>query len=389
MAGPLALQRRQPDDTLAVRFIAEDQQPAAEIAELIAEFIAAAKTDLLIALYDCRLDETAARPIREALRDRLDRGVSVRVIYDNSFRKPQNYGDFEQVGGDFAETMTHERVAELGLPDDTLRGIEGEGLMHQKFIVRDGETVWTGSMNWTNDSMSRMENTLVALDSSQIAELFRRDFEQLWQSRRTLESGSFRTDAVALAYGGQRADADVDFSPGQGEHINEWVARRIRDAQRRIIFCSMLINSSKVLGALMEVLDQRRLELWGVYDRTQMEGVLHQWAGQPHVQWKVDAIHRLLREAEMVGKDSLPYRPGHSHNFMHNKLLIVDDAVITGSYNLSHAAQANAENMLSIVSPLMAEDAIAYVTGLRNRFLESDAQRAESDSQRPNVNRDR
>jgi phosphatidylserine/phosphatidylglycerophosphate/cardiolipin synthase-like enzyme len=144
-----------------------------------------------------------------------------------------------------------------------------------------------------------------------------------------------------------------------------------------------------VLGALMEVLDKRRLELWGVYDRTQMEGVLHQWADQPHVQWKVEAIHRLLREAEMVGKHSLPYRPGHSHNFMHNKLLIVDDAVITGSYNLSHAAQANAENMLSIVSPPLAEDAIAYVTELRNRFLESSEPRPESDSRRANVNRDR
>jgi phosphatidylserine/phosphatidylglycerophosphate/cardiolipin synthase-like enzyme len=131
----------------------------------------------------------------------------------------------------------------------------------------------------------------------------------------------------------------------------------------------MLINSSKLLNALMRVLDERSLELWGVYDRTQMEGVLRQWGSQSHVQWKVDALHRLLREAELVGKDSLPYRPGHSHNFMHNKLLIVDDLVITGSYNLSHAAQANAENMLGIVSPELAADAITYVEMLRNRFL--------------------
>ena len=113
----------------------------------------------------------------------------------------------------------------------------------------------------------------------------------------------------------------------------------------------MLINSSKLLGALMNVLDEQNLELWGVYDKTQMEGVLQQWNGQPHVQWKVDAVHRLLREAELIGKESLPYRPGHSHNFMHNKLLIVDDTVITGSYNLSHAAQSNAENMLGDRKP--------------------------------------
>jgi phosphatidylserine/phosphatidylglycerophosphate/cardiolipin synthase-like enzyme len=55
---------------------------------------------------------------------------------------------------------------------------------------------------------------------------------------------------------------------------------------------------------------------------------------------------------------------------MHNKLLIVDDTVITGSYNLSHAAQNNAENMLAITSPALAEDAIAYVRMLRDRFLQ-------------------
>jgi phosphatidylserine/phosphatidylglycerophosphate/cardiolipin synthase-like enzyme len=120
---------------------------------------------------------------------------------------------------------------------------------------------------------------------------------------------------------------------------------------------------------LMEVLDRGELELWGVYDRTQIDGVVEQWADQPHVQWKVDAVHRLLREAELVGKQSEPYRPGHSHNFMHNKLLIVDDMVITGSYNLSHAAQRNAENMLAIDNPALAADAIEYVQFLRNRFL--------------------
>ena len=183
-----------------------------------------------------------------------------------------------------------------------------------------------------------------------------------------------------MRYAGKEAETDVDFSPGQGEFINEWVARKVSGARTRIVFCSMLINSSKLLGALMKVLDERSLELWGVYDRTQMEGVLHQWENQPHVQWKVEAIQRLLREAELVGKDSLPYRPGRSHNFMHNKLLIVDDLVITGSYNLSHAAQANAENMLAISSPELAADALTYVQMLRNRFLERPGQT--SDQQR-------
>ena len=377
MVSPTVLAPKQTGDTLAVRFIAEGDQSAADIAGQMADFISLANDRLDLAAYDCRLDEDSARPIRDALRDRLKSGVAVRLIYDDSFKKPQSHSEFESTGGDFAEGGTHERVEELGLPAELIRGIQGEGLMHQKFMVRDRQAVWTGSMNWTNDSMTRMENTIVSAVSPELAALYERDFEQLWNSRQTLESGKFSTSPVPLLYAGKSVSTDVDFSPGQGEHINEWVARKVLRARTRIVFCSMLINSSKLLEALMTVLDQQKLELWGVYDKTQMDGVLHQWNNNPHVAWKVEAIQRLLREAEMIGKHSLPYRPGHSHNFMHNKLLVVDDVVITGSYNLSHSAQANAENMLAIESADLAADAIAYIEMLRNRFL-VDPRRAEA-----------
>jgi len=50
-------------------------------------------------------------------------------------------------------------------------------------------------------------------------------------------------------------------------------------------------------------------------------------------------------------------------------MLIIDDTVVVGSYNLSHAAQSNAENMVAIESPALAERAIGYVHELRNWFL--------------------
>ena len=70
--------------------------------------------------------------------------------------------------------------------------------MHEKFIARDGEAVWTGSMNWTNDSMTRMENTIVSLISPELTAFFERDFDQLWTTRQTLESGAFRTSPAEL-----------------------------------------------------------------------------------------------------------------------------------------------------------------------------------------------
>ncbi len=48
---------------------------------------------------------------------------------------------------------------------------------------------------------------------------------------------------------------------------------------------------------------------------------------------------------------------------MHNKILVVDDAVITGSYNFSRSAQFNAENLLILENATLAEAYSAYIDG--------------------------
>ena len=55
--------------------------------------------------------------------------------------------------------------------------------MHHKYVIRDGADVWTGSMNWTDDSWSRQENVIAIVDSPAIAKAFRIDFDQLWATR--------------------------------------------------------------------------------------------------------------------------------------------------------------------------------------------------------------
>src|SRR5207245_890004 len=133
---------------------------------------------------------------------------------------------------------------------------------------------------------------------------------------------------------------------GEGRAIDHDVAHRISAARRRLKVCSMLITSGAILGALSDVLERGRLaEYGGVYDRTQMEGVFAQWRGQPS-EWKVGAFQRAA--AGLVGKRSTPYTPGGRHDFMHNKVVVADDTVLTGSYNLSNSATENAENLLVI-----------------------------------------
>jgi phosphatidylserine/phosphatidylglycerophosphate/cardiolipin synthase-like enzyme len=358
----------EPGDSLVVRFLEEGGQDAMQVAGWLAEYLEGARSTLELAFYDCRLGKGPAALIRDALRGRLEAGVRVRLVYDTG-GKPQSPKDMDQIGADYAPLDTDDRVKDLGLPDDLARGATGyRALMHHKYVVRDGEAVWTGSLNLTDDAMSRMENVIVHLTSRPLAALYDRTFEQLWRRGEIEGSGDFKTDPDLLTFAGAPASTDVDFSPGQGEQINQWVAAKVLRANRRIVLCSMLLNSSKLLRALTTQLDRGGVELWGIYDKTQMDGVLDQWRELPDLAWKMEAVHRVVEEGRLAGKRSRPYRPDDIHNFMHNKTLVVDDTVVTGSYNLSHSAESNAENMLAIDSPALAERVVAYVRHLTERY---------------------
>jgi phosphatidylserine/phosphatidylglycerophosphate/cardiolipin synthase-like enzyme len=53
---------------------------------------------------------------------------------------------------------------------------------------------------------------------------------------------------------------------------------------------------------------------------------------------------------------------------MHNKVIVVDDTVITGSYNFSRNAECNAENILLIDSPTLAAAYRTYIRHLAERY---------------------
>jgi phosphatidylserine/phosphatidylglycerophosphate/cardiolipin synthase-like enzyme len=53
---------------------------------------------------------------------------------------------------------------------------------------------------------------------------------------------------------------------------------------------------------------------------------------------------------------------------MHAKVTVADDVVFLGSFNLSHSGEQNAENVLEIHDPALAERLAAFVDGVRSRY---------------------
>ena len=346
---------------LSVFFLSEGEQTAESVMGRLEDFISGAQHSLDFALYDMRFTQPLQERLAAALRERAQHGVAIRICFDGD--KPIQPALAQ--GQDPAEPGTSAAVQSLGYP---WRRIAGMKLMHHKFIIRDASSVWTGSLNLTDDAFTLMENNVVRLESPEITSWYKEDFEELWKRENFENTGEIKTAPIPFTIAGTPATVRVMFSPGCGLAIDEEVANRVNHAQRRVRICSLLINSGTLIGALLSLLQQGQVKVDGIYDRTQMSEVYVQWKQVPQNHWKVPALEEVIRRAALVGKNSTPYSPTGRHDFMHNKILLVDDTVITGSYNFSRSAQYNAENILFIESAALADQYSAYIDHLIAKY---------------------
>jgi phosphatidylserine/phosphatidylglycerophosphate/cardiolipin synthase-like enzyme len=340
---------------IQLRTLTDGGQPAMEIARLLASFLERAEHSLDIALYDFRLGPETNELVRGTLIAAARRGVNVRLLYNLDEPRPET-----SAGVPPPKTAPAEVEA---MPFPTV-GVEGwPDLMHHKYVVRDGASVWTGSTNWTDDSWSREENVIAVVDSTEIAARYAEDFAQLWARRSVQRSGRVKTEALPVG------DVAVRtwFSPKRGERLAHRIARAIASAERRVRIASPVLTSGPILGTVAEVVADKKVDLAGVLDITQVDQVFEQWAGSGTA-WKSQALRSVLAGAPFSGKRSTPYAPGSVHDYMHAKVTICDDTLFVGSFNLSHSGEKNAENVLEIEDAALAERMATFVDELRARY---------------------
>jgi phosphatidylserine/phosphatidylglycerophosphate/cardiolipin synthase-like enzyme len=343
-----------------------------EVANRIARFIGETRTTLDIAIYDFRLRDEAAAIITDALRERARNKVVIRIIYDAA----------TDAGGDVAPTTSpaHLEADRKSPGTETfvqsfadfaqVRGIIGyRVLMHNKYLVRDGDSaeaaVFMGSANYTNDSWGLQENNLLQLRSQSLAAYYAKNFAGLLATGRIAERPPVRdVDTVRVA----DVPVTIAFAPEQSPAIVKEIVGAIAAARRRLYVASVVLSSGPILAALSEAID-RGMPPGGLYDGPQMDQVRRQWQ-VAHV--GADKINTWDKVAgHLVRKNSLPYdrnKPHQPHNFMHNKLVIADDVVVAGSFNLSNHAMGNAENVLLIRDAGIASTYETYIQEIATRY---------------------
>jgi phosphatidylserine/phosphatidylglycerophosphate/cardiolipin synthase-like enzyme len=341
--------------SIDVRALTDGGQTSLDVARLIADFVEPARETLELALYDIRLHDDTAEVVKGALVGAHERGIHVRLVYnlDEEDARPP-VPPPPKTEPDLVESLPFETAAVPGWPD----------LMHHKYVVRDRDAVWTGSTNWTDDSWTREENVIVTLESAGVAIRFQDDFAQLWKKRKVEPTGNVPTNPIEVG------DASVRtwFSPKRGEKLAHEIAARIAAARRRVRVASPIVTSGPILGTLAEVAADRKVDLAGVVDATQIHEVLGQWRANGNASWKTPALRFLMQHGGFTGKRSTPYAPGAVHDYMHAKVTVCDDVVFIGSFNLSHAGETNAENVVEIADASLAERMAAYVDEIRAKY---------------------
>jgi phosphatidylserine/phosphatidylglycerophosphate/cardiolipin synthase-like enzyme len=323
------------------------------MARRVAAFLDEAQRSLDLALYDVRLPDEPGDIVGGALRAGGREGSGGQIAY-NADHDERVFPPPPRTKPELLEALPFPTIGIPGIPD----------LMHHKYAVRDGRAVWTGSTNWTTDSWTLQENLVVTASSAEVAGEFRRNFEELWRLRDVDRSGHAAPRRLEL----EGREARAWFTPGHGEELSHRIAAALAAARRRIRIASPVITAGPILGTLAELAAEARVDVRGVVDRTQMEQVVQQWRTNGRSAWKIPIMASVLEHADFRGKPSTRWTPESVHDFMHAKVTVADDRVFAGSFNLSRSGEQNAENVLELHDPVLAERLAAFIDDVCQRY---------------------
>lgn len=370
-----------------------------DLEQVVVDAIAQADRSVDIAIQELRLPRVA-----QALHDRAQAGVRVRVILENDYSRPWSsfspaeiaqlderdrgkYEDFvllsdrNQDGqvspseSDAFDALKIVHNAQIPWIDDTADGSKGSGLMHHKFLVIDNQTVVTGSTNLTlsgtHGDMRSLEsrgntNNLVVIQSPVVAQYFTEEFNLMWgdgpggqpDSRFGLQKPYRAPQRISLPNGTR---IDLQFAPTStrldwSESVNGLIERAIATTTNELDL-ALFVFSEQAFSDQAQQAHQRGATIRALIDsdfayRNYSEGLDLLGVALADQRCRYEEGNRPWNPPiTTVGVPTLPVG-----DILHHKFAVIDQqTVITGSHNWSDAANRNNdENLLVIQSPTVA-----------------------------------
>ena len=266
------------------------------------------------------IHELSVEDITTAFIDAHNRGVEVKVVIEKDYSDPDEHTH---------SAAQYDRLDELGL----VKTDDRSALMHNKFVVIDNRTVWTGSANLTERGVNHNNNNVILIESVQLAENFTTEFNEMWDGAFGITSPS-DTPYPELDLSGTLVE--TYFAPEDG--VEDQIVKALEQAQESIYFATFSFTSDTIEEVLLAKADEE-VEIKGIYETTQ------------------ESASRAYCSYTPLQNAGIPALLDGSTYSMHHKFLVIDEeTVITGSFNLSNNANRNNdENILIIQNSIIAE----------------------------------
>jgi phosphatidylserine/phosphatidylglycerophosphate/cardiolipin synthase-like enzyme len=264
------------------------------------------------AFYDISSLKTA-----DALIAAHNRGVDVKLVTEN-----------DTFSG---EAITRLLESGIRIVPDT-----GSGLMHNKFAVIDGTSVFTGSYNTTENCTLKNNNNALLIRSPELAGIYTGEFSEMFDSAifgNRKEEGAFAS--LQKKYYVKLDDMNINVYFAPEDNVEKIIFDRISKAEKSIRFMQFSFTSDEI-GELII----RKFK-----DGINVEGVFEKKGSDTE-----------YSEYTKMKIEDLPVRLDGNKAVMHHKVIIIDDfLVITGSFNISKNANLkNDENIIIIGSTELA-----------------------------------
>jgi len=278
------------------------------VAGRLIEKINAAQSSIHIASFEFDLT-----PVAEALIVAKQRGVDVQWVTDDEngleADSEPGHGQFEMLQNAGIEVRSDTRSA----------------LMHNKFWIFDGQIVWTGSTNITENGVFKQDNNAIVIQSPELAAIYEREFQEMWNGEFGPRSPSQLEEQTAVVNGTQIVVVFTSEDPA----LENAIVPIVKSATRSVRFLTFSFTDYPLADAMSQRAKEG-VDVAGVFETVGSET-------------EAAELKTLMCRKVPVKQDGNP-------GFLHHKVIVVDERiVITGSMNYStNAEENNDENVIII-----------------------------------------
>ncbi len=182
---------------------------------------------------------------------------------------------------------------------------KSKNLMHHKIIIFDKKEAALGSMNFSVSCMYVNNNDFYFIRNEKIAKLFESYFDYLAYGKNNEIMKNPQTIDEITFY----------FANSIYYNINDYIVKFINSAKSRIVFAYSTFTNESIAKEIIKIIDSKKIIFFGILEKRNAYS-------------KYSVFQTFLNNNLHIYLDKNDY-------YMHHKLMITDNIIITGSYAIS------------------------------------------------------